>query len=461
MGWNIMVGNSAKGLILLIFLIILTVADARVLRSGPGDSLDLQTNGVNSRLEILSSGEIDAKTQFRLLDSVVFPVKTTAERDALTLVDGLSVWNTDNDQMNIYDLTGATWRVLLDTDSIIPRNKVATGTANYVLINDGSGNLSEEQFLDKTRGGAGADMSSVTFPGTGTIVTETGTSVLTNKDIDGGTASNTSRITLGKDTTVNLDALTDKAGTIWYDTTLGAVVFNDGTDNIELASGGGGGGSAESVHTVSANYTITDIDGYTTIVVDDTTSDRTITLPTVSDNTDRVIRIKNDSTQKNKVIVDAEGGQFIEGMLTVDLDYKAAYLELQSDGTEWKIVSTSIGSYLKNYIIVSTGTNYTNARTVVRPYRDINGNWFATFNLRGTASGGGIQNGFITLPGLTFNNNGQQALTYSTSGSSGSVAQYAESNSGASTIVVQSSSVTFILIVSGNVELLSKPTFVE
>lgn len=240
MGWNIMVGNSAKGLILLIFLIILTVADARVLRSGPGDSLDLQTNGVNSRLEILSSGEIDAKTQFRLLDSVVFPVKTTAERDALTLVDGLSVWNTDNDQMNIYDLTGATWRVLLDTDSIIPRNKVATGTANYVLINDGSGNLSEEQFLDKTRGGAGADMSSVTFPGTGTIVTETGTSVLTNKDIDGGTASNTSRITLGKDTTVNLDALTDKAGTIWYDTTLGAVVFNNGTNNIELATGGGG-----------------------------------------------------------------------------------------------------------------------------------------------------------------------------------------------------------------------------
>jgi len=70
----------------------------------------------------------------------------------------------------------------------------------------------------------------------GSIVGTTDTQALTNKDIDGVTAADTSRITLPKETTVNLDALTDKEGTMWYDTTLVKPVFNDGTDNIELAS---------------------------------------------------------------------------------------------------------------------------------------------------------------------------------------------------------------------------------
>ncbi len=116
----------------------------------------------------------------------------------------------------------------------IQRNKLASGTANYVLINDGSGVFSEEQFLDKSRGGAGADMSAVTFPSTGTLATLAGTEQLTNKDIDGTTASNTSRITLPADTTANLDLLTDKEATLWYDTTLDIPVFNDGTNNIPL-----------------------------------------------------------------------------------------------------------------------------------------------------------------------------------------------------------------------------------
>ncbi len=209
-----MVGNCAQGLILILFLFIMAVADARVLRSGPGDSLDLQTNGVNSRMEILSSGEIDAKSQLRLLDSVVYPVKTTAQRDALSLVDGLGVFNTDTDELQVYDLTGAAWRVLIDSDSsqslqnktinaalnsisnitdsevsasaAITRTKLANGTVNHVLINDGSGVMSSEAQLAKSRGGTGADNSSVTFPATGTIVTEDGAATLTNKTIAAG-----------------------------------------------------------------------------------------------------------------------------------------------------------------------------------------------------------------------------------------------------------------------------------
>lgn len=52
--------------------------------------------------------------------------------------------------------------------------------------------------------------------------------IITNKDIDGGTASNTSRITLPKASTVTLNALTRKQGTIVFDTTTGTPKYDDG-----------------------------------------------------------------------------------------------------------------------------------------------------------------------------------------------------------------------------------------
>ena len=63
--------------------------------------------------------------------------------------------------------------------------------------------------------------------------------VMTLKDIDGGTMSDTNRLTLPKGTTAQLDALADKEGTIAYDTDLDAIVKNDGAGWSE--SGGGGG----------------------------------------------------------------------------------------------------------------------------------------------------------------------------------------------------------------------------
>ena len=84
--------------------------------------------------------------------------------------------------------------------------------------------------------------------------------VITNKDIDGGTASNTSRITLPKDTKTNLDALTRKAGTIVYDTTSNKPYFDNGTTLTVIGSGSGGGknyitgGDAESGTTGFATY---------------------------------------------------------------------------------------------------------------------------------------------------------------------------------------------------------------
>lgn len=79
--------------------------------------------------------------------------------------------------------------VVVDADinasAAIARTKIASGTANHVVINDPSGVLSSEATLAKSRGGTGADNSSVTFPSSGVIVTEAATQTLTGKTIDG------------------------------------------------------------------------------------------------------------------------------------------------------------------------------------------------------------------------------------------------------------------------------------
>jgi hypothetical protein len=184
--------------------------------------------------------------------------------------------------------------VIVDADinasAAITRTKLASGTADHVLINNGSGVISSEAQLDRTRGGTGVS-STATFPTSGVIVTETATEtlsnktlddstttlqntsdptktakidltlistgtnrtaylpdtdgelvikdanqVLTNKDVDGGTASNTRRITLPKAAKATLDGLTRKEGTLVYASDQNKVYADDGSTLVELAA---------------------------------------------------------------------------------------------------------------------------------------------------------------------------------------------------------------------------------
>lgn len=74
------------------------------------------------------------------------------------------------------------------------------------------------------------------------IVTLDATQILTNKDFDGGTASDAKRITLPKDTKANLDSLTRKQGTIWFATDQNKAYVDNGSSLVAVGSGGGGGG---------------------------------------------------------------------------------------------------------------------------------------------------------------------------------------------------------------------------
>lgn len=71
----------------------------------------------------------------------------------------------------------------------VTRSKLAAGSNNHVVINDGSGVLSSEATLARSRGGSGQDNSSITFPASGVLVTEAGTQTLTNKTLTTPTMS--------------------------------------------------------------------------------------------------------------------------------------------------------------------------------------------------------------------------------------------------------------------------------
>lgn len=100
------------------------------------------------------------------------------------------------------NLSGSIVNADVSASAAIARSKVASGTANHVLINDGSGNLSSEAALDPSRGGTGVSNNSaqtltrsgnhaltittsgttgVTLPTSGTLATRAGTETLSNK----------------------------------------------------------------------------------------------------------------------------------------------------------------------------------------------------------------------------------------------------------------------------------------
>lgn len=94
------------------------------------------------------------------------------------------------------------------------------------------------------------------------IANVSGAQVFTNKDIDGGTAANTRRITVPKDTLANLLALTRKAGTIVYATDTQKFYYDDGSTLVD-SSGGASSSISSTTGTPDAGKIIqTDADGF-------------------------------------------------------------------------------------------------------------------------------------------------------------------------------------------------------
>lgn len=174
--------------------------------------------------------------------------------------------------------TGSGALVLANTPTLItPVLGAATGTslqlsgltASKALTTDASKNLTSSAtsatqlgYLSSATGTTGTTstnlvfstsptlttpvISSIVNTGTLTLPTSTDTLVgrattdtLTNKDYDGGTASNTSRLTVPSSTFATIDGTTDKAATLAYATDIGQTFINNGSTWSRVAQGTG------------------------------------------------------------------------------------------------------------------------------------------------------------------------------------------------------------------------------
>lgn len=98
-----------------------------------------------------------------------------------------------------------------------------------------------------------------------------------------------------------------------------------------------GDGAYEILKTVSktSNFTITN---ETMVLVDATSGDVTITLPTASSLVDTPVHIKKTDSSSNSVIIDGNGSETIDGNTTLAIYLQYTNIMLVSDGTEWWIL---------------------------------------------------------------------------------------------------------------------------
>lgn len=108
----------------------------------------------------------------------------------------------------------------------------------------------------------------VTFPDNGSnyeLIGDTPTQIITNKDIDGGTAANNRRITIPQDTKANLDALTRKEATVVYANDQDKLYVDNGATLLPVGSGTGGAVNFIGLNTSFQPLNTTDSDAETSV----------------------------------------------------------------------------------------------------------------------------------------------------------------------------------------------------
>lgn len=146
---------------------------------------------------------------------------------------------------------------------------------------------------------------------------------------------------------------------------------------------------------------VTSISGNTTLNATHntilTTGTLTISLPTASGISGRKYTIKKTDSNATTVTIDPNGTETIDGFSTIDLYQSNSTIEIQSDGTNWKILF-QCGLNLPSYTI----SNYSSDRAVDASSTTINELANVVCTLIGdinTAYLGGITNQYITNNG--------------------------------------------------------------
>jgi hypothetical protein len=241
----------------------------------------------------------------------------------------------------------------ISASAAIGLSKLAALTADRILSSNGSGvitaldtatypSLTELSYVKgvtsglQTQLGTKANLSGATF--TGNVIIDNEQNVRFREST--GSGSNyigfKAPTSLGGDT--NFVLPTGDGG-------ANQVLKTDGSANLGWATVAAGIGTNFDINIVSsANYTILDTDGFRHIQVSTGASDRTITLPTAADNSDRMITISKTDSGVGDVIIDGEGAETIDGATTYTLDTQYQQLTIVCNGTSWSKVSGQIAT---------------------------------------------------------------------------------------------------------------------
>lgn len=215
-----------------------------------------------------------------------------------------------------------------------------------------------------------------TFNGNVTLGNATGDDITFTgrvaSDIDPKTAATS---TLGDATqtwqALYLDNTTTDGGAIYFDG--GSTEFiKANAAGTELALGGfsaldlTGGQIVKTLSSAkSADYTVLDDDGVSSIFMTTSSTDRTVTLPTAADNTGRIITVKKVDSGSGSVTLDGESTETIDGATTKTIYAQYDSITVKCDGTAWFILDLKERPHRARYTLSSDQTlNGTSDQTI-------------------------------------------------------------------------------------------------
>lgn len=302
----------------------------------------------------LANGEV-SNTEFQYLDGVTNPIQT--QLDAKLDDYGAGTDNALLKSNAAGDGVERSGVIVDDSDNVtIPGDLTVNGTTTTI----NSENLDvEDQNITVNKNGndASSEGAGLTVERTGTdgsliyedalvskfkagplgseveLANVSGQQTLTNKDIDGGIASNTRRLTLPQDTKANLLLLTRKEGTLLYANDEDLVYYDDGINLIPVGSGAGGSGTGgiNYVKNPNAEINANDVNTYNDGAVDepvdgDGGTALSIAYDRTTDSTE--ILIGQGSHRINKSAANAQGEGVHFNLDPIDPTYKNERLQI-------------------------------------------------------------------------------------------------------------------------------------
>lgn len=207
-----------------------------------------------SAISVVPVGNIiatDAQAALQELDSDLTTVATDLNNhitDATDAHDASAISNVPSGNLVATDVQGALNELQSEVDTKVGASDTVTLTNKTI---NGDNNTLQDISITSlktdlaaastfiSRDASGVVISTKAVPA-GAVLGTSDAQVVTAKDIDGGTASNTSRMTVPKAAKATLDALTRKEATIVYASDTDKLYVDDGSTLKPVGSGSGG-----------------------------------------------------------------------------------------------------------------------------------------------------------------------------------------------------------------------------